>query len=105
MITMTWPQYLRRQCSIGDFTINLSPLETELLSTLLIRYPCPMTVAELVEVVYEDPDFEPKWAEDIITGGMRSLARKVGSFRIEINGRYVGYRLCQVPADATKVAA
>lgn len=63
MITMTWPQYRRRQCSVGNWIVKLSPTETELLSTLLIRYPNPVTITELVEAVYPDPDAEPEYPE------------------------------------------
>jgi DNA-binding response OmpR family regulator len=100
---MTWPQYRRRQCTVGDFTIDLSPLETELLSTLLIRYPAPMRVGELIEVVYPNPDAEPDWAASVITKALRSLAHKVGAFRLEFVQR-VGYRLCQVPDDIARAA-
>jgi DNA-binding winged helix-turn-helix (wHTH) protein len=104
MITMTWPQYLRHQCRIGDFIISLSPMETELLSTLLIRYPGPVTIRELIEIVYDDPEQEPEWAESTVYGAIRQLAHKIGKFRIETTCR-LGYRLCQFPSDSVKIAA
>lgn len=100
MITMTWPQYRRCQCRIGNWIVPLSPTETELLSTLLIRYPNPVTVNELVEIIYPNPDAGPEYPEDQIEQGMRRLARKVGTFRIGNCGRFMGYRLYQIPRDA-----
>lgn len=96
---MTWPEYRRRQCRIGDFTVPLTAVETEMLSTLLIRYPEPVTLAELIDVVYPDPDLEPEDAKGSVAERMRALARKVGAFRITYNGRFRGYWLCQRPED------
>lgn len=98
MISMTWPQYKRHECRIsGEYIIPLSPMETELLSTLLVLYPRPATIGELIEAAYPNPDIEPDWAEDIVGGGMRSLARKLGTFRFRIEDRYIGFRLLQEP--------
>jgi DNA-binding response OmpR family regulator len=100
MITMTWPQYRRSQCSIGDWTVDLSPIEAELLSTLLLRYPNPVTINELVDIVYPDPDSEPDYPEGQIVQRMMHLARKIGTFRLDNCGRSIGYRLYQCPDDA-----
>lgn len=104
MISMTWPQYLRHRCRIGDFIVHLSPMETDLLSTLLIRYPNPVTIKELIDVVYPDPDAEPEYPEGQIVQRMIHLARKVGTFRIDNAGRTIGYRLFQTPEDLRRAA-
>ena len=104
MITMTWPQYRRSQCSIEDWVIDLSPMEAELLSTLLIRYPSPVTIREMIEIVYPDPDAEPDYPETQIVQRMAQLARKIGAYRIGNGGRAIGYRLFQLPADARRAA-
>lgn len=101
---MTWPEYRRRQCRIGAFVIGLTLLETELLSTLLVCYPKPVTLGELIEAIYPDPDFEPDDAEAQIAEGMRRLARKVGAFRIQGNGRSRAYWLRQRPEDISVAA-
>ena len=101
---MTWPQYRRRQCSIGDFVIGLTDVETELLSTLLIRYPEPVGLDELIDVAYPNPDLEPEDAAFAVADRMRKLARKLGIFRIKNNGRYRGYWLCQRPEDMRDAA-
>lgn len=104
MISMTWPQYRRRQCAIGEFVIQLSRIETELLFALLVRYPQPITLGELVEFIYPNPDMEPEAAETAVVQRMHKLARKVGAFRIVTNGRYRGYSLCQRPEDVRLAA-
>jgi hypothetical protein len=104
MISMTWPEYQRQQCRVGAFVIQLTFLETELLSTLLIRYPEPVTLAELIEIAFPDPDLEPQNAETAVSDRMRNLARKIGAFRIKNNGRYRGYWLCQRPEDMKAAA-
>ncbi|MBW8752800.1 MAG: helix-turn-helix domain-containing protein [Sphingomonadales bacterium] len=82
----------------------MTPVEAELLSTLLMRYPNPVTVKELVDIIYPDPDAEPDHPEGRIVQKMIHLARKIGTFRIANRGRTLGYRLCQYPSDV-KVAA
>lgn len=105
MLSMTMPMYRRHECRVtGDFVVHLTPLETELLSTLLVLYPRPVTVGDLIEAVYTGEDGGPLWADDIVTNGMRSLAHKVGSYRFEVNGRYIGYRLLQCADDVKRAA-
>jgi hypothetical protein len=104
MISMTWPQYLRRECRIGDFLIPLSPIETELLLVLLVRYPAPVTVGELIDAIYPDPDREPEFADDQIRQSVRRLARRVGTFRIFACDR-LGYRICQRACDPQRWAS
>lgn len=85
---MTWPQYLRRECSV---TAQLSPQENELISTLLVRHPQPVTTGELVEALWPDPDSEPGLPEARVGNVIASIRRKVGSGHVRHDGR--GYRL------------
>lgn len=101
---MTWPQYLRNECSIGEFVIRLTEGEAQLLSTLLVRYPEPVRLDDLIETLYPNPDLEPEDAEGVVSERMRNLARKIGTFRINNCGRYRGYWLCQRPEDAPMAA-
>jgi|EndMetStandDraft_4_1072995.scaffolds.fasta_scaffold129243_1 DNA-binding winged helix-turn-helix (wHTH) protein len=96
---MTWPQYRRNQCSIESFVIDLTDVEAELLSILLVRYPEPVMLDDLIGAAYPDPDLEPDDARGAVTERMRNLARKLGAFRIKTNGRFRGYWLCQKPED------
>jgi DNA-binding response OmpR family regulator len=90
MISMTWPQYLRRECS---FTAKLSPQENELLSTLLLRHPVPVATSDLIEAMWPDPDSEPGLPEARIGNVIASIRRKIGWGRIA--SEHAGYRLCQ----------
>ncbi len=90
MISMTWPQYCRRQCMV---VADLSPQENELLSTLLARHPEPLAAGELVEVLWPDPEDEPCLPENRIGKLVASIRRKIGRGHIEHDGQ--GYRLCQ----------
>lgn len=99
MISMTWPQYKRSECQVsGEFIVSLSPLETEILSTLLLRYPEPVSVNDLIEAVYLDADTEPDWAESTIYQALRHIAHKVGTFRIATH-RGIGFRVVQAAGD------
>jgi DNA-binding response OmpR family regulator len=104
MISMTWPEYQRRQCRIGAFVVQLTPLETELLSALLVGYPHSVTIEALIESAYPDPDSEPDDAEATIIEGIRKLARKIGAFRIMGNARYRAYSLRNRPEDISIAA-
>lgn len=73
MISMTWPQYQRRECKL---MVSLSPHEAEIVFALLIRRPCPMTAGELVEVLYPDPDAEPAYAQNIVCRTVINARRK-----------------------------
>ena len=84
--------------------VRLSRIETELLSSLLVRYPQAVTLAELVEIIYPHPDMEPEAAEMAVVQRLYKLARKIGAFRIVTHGRYRGYSLCQRPEDLQLVA-
>lgn len=90
MITMTWPQYQRRQCSV---TAVLSPQESELLSTLLVRYPQSVPVEQLIEAVWPDPEREADYARVRVRAIIGNLGRKIGMGRIDHDG--FGYCLIQ----------
>lgn len=90
MISMTWPQYLRRECRV---TVRLSHQENEVLSTLLARHPQPVTTGDLVEALWPDPDTEPRLPENRVSKLIASIRRKVGFDHIELDGQ--GYRLSQ----------
>jgi len=104
VISMTWPQYLRHECKVGDFVVGLSRRETEALFVLLVRYPAPVRNAELLGAVYLDPDAEPDRPELQIEQIVRRLARKLGQYRIACSHGF-GWRLVQRPQDAWKRAA
>ena len=94
MISQTWPQYLRRQCTV---IASLSEQENELLSTLLLRRPAPIAVNELIEAIYPNPDFEPESAAKNIAALVDRLGQKIGRAHISAAGWGRGYRL-EIPS-------
>jgi DNA-binding response OmpR family regulator len=94
---MTWPQYLRGECTASGFRVKLSRLQTELLSTLMLRYPNPVKAGELIEAVWPD-DNEPDSSNTGLGSLIRDLRLKLGGFRI-ISHRSFGYRLAQRRED------
>lgn len=97
MITMTWPQYQRCECRL---TVSLSHLEREMLSTLLIHYPLAVSIPDLIDAVYPDPDTDPLTADRQIECIAGRLRRK--GIRIARDRR--GYRLIQCAADLRRAA-
>lgn len=93
-ISMTWPQYKRRECTFKGKVIKLTNHETELLSTLLIHYPRPVTREQLVESLYCFNDDEPDFSYNCISQFLTRLRKKLGkntvANRIRI-GFYLNY--------------
>lgn len=98
MISMTWPQYLRNECSVGDFKVHLSQQETEVLSVMLMRYPLPTDILTLIEAVWPIPDFEPEAAYPSIYQALHRLRYKLGAFRIAPSGHFGWFDLVQEPS-------
>lgn len=95
MISMTWPQYLRRQCTVDGRVVALGRTEVEIISALLIAHPSPVKIPELIERVYPDPDLEPDYATSVLTVIIHRFRRK---FPNQITNRYgLGYHLDQPP--------
>lgn len=86
MISMTWPQYLRREVRV---TASLSRQEAEFLSTLLVRHPLPVPVDVLIEALW--PACEPKWPETKLSVIALRVRRKIGQW---VAKDWRGYRLC-----------
>lgn len=99
MITMTWPQYLRGECQVGEFTVHLFPQEAEVMLALLLRYPREVAIRTLIEMVWPDPETQPLAAAQGVRDVIRRVRAKVGAFRIEHHG-FGGYALVQQPADS-----
>jgi DNA-binding response OmpR family regulator len=77
-IRMTWPMYLRRQCAVGERLIHLSPREAELLCCLLMRSGY-VSLGDLIEFVWPNPDDEPDWPESSLLVLLHRLRKKLGS--------------------------
>lgn len=94
MISMTWPQYRRCECTADGRRVKLSHLQCEVLSTLLMLWPAPVKKGELIEAVYPDPDREPDNLARYLDIVIHRLAAKIGGFRILFDPGF-GWRLRQ----------
>lgn len=97
---MTWPQYLRHECTVDGFRVKLSPTQTEILSVLLMRYPQPVARDDMLEAVWFERE-EPEWRCGLWSH-VRKLAQRVGTFRIGMtrHARFATmFWLHQTPAD------
>lgn len=74
---MTWPQYRRGVCFYYGSRVRLSNNEAELLSTLLLRRDRFVSVNDLIEALYLDPDHEPDYARDCVAHALCRLREKL----------------------------
>lgn len=91
---MTWPQYIRGECRVDRKVVRLSRQMTELLATLLLRYPRMVPVADLIDAIHPDPDGEPENAKGVVYCQLHRLRQRIGHQFISILPQY-GYRLEQ----------
>lgn len=91
MISMTWPEYLRGECTLK---VRLTPRENELLSCLLMRHPEAVPVRDLVEAIYPDAETEPDTSEDQIRIVADNLRKKLGPRHIVKDWRGYGVNPC-----------
>lgn len=98
VISMTWPQYRRRECSVNAFLIPLTRSETEILSVLLMRYPDTVSKNDLIEALWEIPDNEPEFSEHTIDSMIHNLRKKIRLPYIASRTGF-GYRLVQKESD------
>lgn len=96
MISMTWPQYRRRECRIGEFVVRLSRQECELLFLLLVRAPRAVPMGDIIMFLWGEPEDEPQYAEEQTRTLLHRLRTKIGSYRIRCNAGF-GARLIQHP--------
>lgn len=93
-ISMTWPQYLRRECTYNGAAIKLSRRQTDVLSVLLIKRNIATLARDLIPMVY-DTDVEPDYAENIIGLMVMRLRAKLPGV---IHSRYgFGYVIYATP--------
>ncbi len=76
-LSMTWPQYLRNECVIGNRLTKLSPRVMKLFLLLLLRRGMITSRTEAIEWMWPDPDYEPERAQTVVAMCITDL-RKVG---------------------------
>lgn len=95
-IIMTWPQYLRGECTVSGFTVKLTEYEVEALMLLMLRGPNPVSKEEMIDWLWPNPVLEPKFTESLVYHTIKRLRAKVGEFHIPSRVTF-GYRLLQEP--------
>jgi DNA-binding response OmpR family regulator len=95
-VSMTWPQYRRRQCMIGGQGVRLTPQEAEILLNMLLTPPDRFVAAEtLFGMLWPNPDDEP---EDLSPNYVAVFMRRLRLLGLRIETQWGwGWR---VPADA-----
>ena len=77
MISMTFPQYLRHECTVDGRIVRMRGLWAEALASLLVSHPARfVSRAEMIEAIWPNPDFEPDYASvmvDMCIHGLRRL--------------------------------
>lgn len=60
-VSMTYPQLLRHECTVGGLKVKLAPLEVRFLMVLLMQSPAYyLTVDQLMDAVYGDEEDPPE---------------------------------------------
>ncbi len=95
-VSMTWPQYLRGECTVAEFTVKLTEYEAEALLLLMLRCPNPVSKEDLIAWLWPDPRLEPEFTEAMVYHTIKRLRAKVGEFHIPSRASF-GYRLMQEP--------
>lgn len=98
-VSMTWPQLIKNECTIGDKVVRVAPAAAQLLVIMLLQHPYGyLTNTELIERMWPDPDLEPDTAVRIIDQYILRL-RRVGVCIVRAKGFGRGYR---IPPEARK---
>lgn len=89
---MTWPQYLRRECSWHGRTVSLGRVQVRLVLCLLLNRGRPVSLQRMIEFCYPNPDLEPESAENCIVQIARTLRRKMPGLieHIPMQGYVIG---------------
>lgn len=86
-ISMTWPQYLRGECTFDGMTVALKRRHAELLLLLLLRRGQIVSLAELVHWMWPHPDEEPGHPEDAAANYIREIHTSLPGVVLTDHGR------------------
>lgn len=91
MISMTWPQALRREVAVDGRAIRLSPLEHDVVAAILMAPPDrELSTPDLIERVWPNADTQPECARQVLRSTV-SRARRRGVPILSANWK--GYSL------------
>jgi DNA-binding response OmpR family regulator len=84
---------------------HLTPQERDLVSALLLHRGCPVSIAEIVELLWPDPDCEPETAYNVIRVVICRLRHKLpGLIRSWAHKSGLGY-IVDRPQEQLRAAA
>jgi hypothetical protein len=96
-VSVTIPQMLRNECTVGSEVVRMRPAEMRLLSSLLVQAPNKWcSTAELLGMVYPNPDDEPDYGLTTVQVLIYRL-RRMGIRVLKAPNHNIGYR---IPEDA-----
>jgi DNA-binding response OmpR family regulator len=73
---MSLPQYARHEVSLDGRAVHLSPLETEMVATLLVASPYGVSYETLIECMWPDPDLSPLTIKTCVSVHVARLRNK-----------------------------
>jgi DNA-binding response OmpR family regulator len=91
-VSMTVPQYARREATIDGQRVFMTPAERDLLALLLIRGPRLTTREQMIEWLWPDPDREPETAQNGVEVRLSRLRKLLRTSYID-SRRALGVRL------------
>lgn len=65
-VSLTWPNYLKKTIVVDGTRHRLTPKLAELALLLILRRGTFVSMPEIIEFLWPDPDFEPDFSEDVI---------------------------------------
>jgi hypothetical protein len=96
IISMTFPQSLRNECTLGGKVLKLGPVQARVIEILLLTTPGHViSNAEMIEYLWPNPDEQPDTATKVVDQTFHRLRRK--GIRIVYNGYGKG---SYIPAHA-----
>lgn len=91
-VSMTWPQYLRRQCVYKGKLYKLTKMEIEVILVLLLNHPRPVNRDALIEALYCFDDREPDYGYNCVNQFIARIKKKIDRDVI-VSRPYVGFTL------------
>lgn len=85
-LSMTWPQYLRKECTFNGEVVKLGYRSVEIVALLLMRYPYPTDIETILSVLYPNWDDEPPTVRIMLNHHRRKLNKKLGGIIKTIHG-------------------
>lgn len=73
---MSYPQALRHEVSYSGQVVRLEPQVHLVLMTLMMSRPNYTSVQSFIDIIWPNPDFEPKHAKNIVFNILLRLRRR-----------------------------